>query len=105
MKKTCPSCGLRFEREEGFFLGAITMNIAVMMLVAGLVIFVGFSSRKPGGSILPMTIVGLALMVVLPCLVYPFSKTIWLAVDLIMRRSMGEQFSGEGTQPGFRPKP
>jgi uncharacterized protein (DUF983 family) len=105
MKKECPKCGLRFEREEGFFLGALTMNIAVMMIVAGLVIFVGFSTRQPGGSILPMTIVGLATTVFLPCLVYPFSKTIWLAVDLTMRRSMGEQFSGEGNQPGFKPKP
>jgi uncharacterized protein (DUF983 family) len=105
MKKECPGCGLRFEREEGFFLGAITMNIAVMMIAAGLVIIVGFSTRRPGGSIVPMLAAGLASTVILPCIVYPFSKTLWLAVDLTMRRSMGEQFSGDGTQPGFRPKP
>jgi Protein of unknown function (DUF983) len=103
MKADCPSCGLRFEREEGFFLGAITMNIAIMMIASGLVIFIGFATRGPSGSIVPMTVAGMAVIVIMPCLFYPFSKTIWLAVDQTMRRSLGEQFSGD-TQPGFKPK-
>ncbi len=104
MKPTCPKCGLRFQREEGFFLGALTMNIAAAMIGAAAVIAIGFSLREPGGSIVPMMVAGLAMTALLPMFIYPFSKTIWLAVDLIMRRSMGEQFGGDGHQPGFRPK-
>lgn len=29
MAPTCPRCGYRFEREEGFFLGAYVMNLVI----------------------------------------------------------------------------
>ena len=29
MAERCPRCGMRFEREEGFFLGAYVVNFAV----------------------------------------------------------------------------
>ena len=29
MAERCPSCGYRFEREEGFFLGAYVMNLVI----------------------------------------------------------------------------
>ena len=104
MVETCPTCGLRFQREEGFFLGAIVMSFAIMLAACVGVFAVGFSLRKPGGSVVPIMIAGLGLSTVLPIVIYPFSKTLWLAVDLIMRDSMGEQFDGTGHQPGFRPK-
>jgi uncharacterized protein (DUF983 family) len=104
MKETCPKCHLRFEREEGFFLGATTMSIAVMMVAAAAVIVVGFNVKGPDGSIIPMMVAGGLVTLLLPVLIYPFSKTLWLAIDQLMRRSLGEQFSGSGEQPGFRSK-
>lgn len=100
MVERCPRCNLKFEREEGFFLGAYTMNLAFMMISAVIIIFVGFAVREPSGSVMPMLIVGGICTVLLPPLLYPFSKTLWVAVDQLMRRGLGEQFSGpDGGRP------
>ena len=32
MKERCPTCGVRFEREPGFFVGAYFINFAVALL-------------------------------------------------------------------------
>ncbi len=104
MKGVCPKCDLRFQREEGFFLGAIVMSFAIMLAACAAVFAIGFGTRKPDGSVVPIMIAGIGIATVLPIIIYPFSKTLWLAVDLIMRKSMGEQFDGTGDQPGFRPK-
>ena len=29
LRERCPSCGVRFEREEGYFLGAYALNLIV----------------------------------------------------------------------------
>jgi Protein of unknown function (DUF983) len=99
MVETCPKCHVKFEREPGFFLGATTMNLAFMLVACGLVIAVGFGIKGTDGSILPMMIAGGCATILLPPLLYPFSKTLWCAVDLIMRKTMGEQFGSRPTRP------
>ena len=93
MVERCPRCNLKFEREEGFFLGAYTMNLAFMMISAVIIIFVGFALRAPGGSLMPMLIAGGIVTLVLPPLLYPFSKTLWVSVDQLMLRGLGQQFT------------
>jgi uncharacterized protein (DUF983 family) len=93
MVERCPGCDLKFEREEGFFLGAYTMNLAFMLIVAALTIFIGFALLPLDGSIVPMMVVGGLCSLLLPPLLYPVSKTTWVAVDQLMRRGLGEQFS------------
>jgi hypothetical protein len=91
MAERCPRCDVKFEREPGFFLGAYTMNLAFVLIMAILIIFVGFATRKPGGSIVPMMIAGGIGTLVLPPLLYPISKTLWCAIDLLMQRTLGKQ--------------
>ncbi len=90
MAERCPKCDVKFARDEGFFLGAYTMNLAFILLASALVIFIGFGLREPGGSIRPMLVAGGLTTIVLPPLLYPFSKTLWCAVDLVMQRSLGK---------------
>jgi uncharacterized protein (DUF983 family) len=90
MAERCPSCNVKFARDEGFFLGAYTMNLGFILLASALVIFFGFALREPGGSIRPMMIAGGLTTLVLPPLLYPFSKTLWCAVDLTMQRALGK---------------
>jgi uncharacterized protein (DUF983 family) len=33
LNETCPQCGLKLEREEGFFLGAMALNYGVTCIV------------------------------------------------------------------------
>jgi uncharacterized protein (DUF983 family) len=81
-KDTCPTCGLRFERQEGFWVGAVAVN-TVATIVVFAAVFVGwivFTWPEP-----PWTAIGIgvvALNIVFPIVFYPWSKTIWLAIDL-----------------------
>jgi uncharacterized protein (DUF983 family) len=87
LKPYCPRCSYKFEREEGFFLGAYVINLGVSELgvVAVVVALIVREAQGRAGSLVPWLIVAGALQIVLPVLFYPFSKTIWAAFDLIMR--------------------
>lgn len=85
-KDRCPQCGLLFNRgEQGYIVGAYMFNIVVAELIfAG--IFVGIlllTWPTPPWTLL--TYGGAALMILLPLSFYPFSRTLFLAFDLIFR--------------------
>ncbi len=77
----CPTCGLHFEREQGYWAGALAINITA---TGGLftICFVALLAAT-----IPHVPVVLALSLLLPIAIfgpivyYPFSKTIWVAVD------------------------
>lgn len=88
MRENCPRCGYRFEREEGFFLGAYTVNLAIaegLLLVVGVVPLIALLAVNPDTSITPFLVAGLAAAVIAPLVFYPFSRTIWCALDLMLR--------------------
>ena len=82
MVEDCPNCGLHFEREQGYFAGALAINI---IAVGGLfaIVFVALLAAhhpgRPGGR--RSLIVLVPIMVIGPIVFYPFSKTLWVAVD------------------------
>ncbi len=88
MKERCPRCGYRFEREEGFFLGAYVINLAVtqgLLLLLAVVPLIVLLDRSPDQSLAPVIAGGLAAALAGPLAFYPFSKTVWTAIDLILR--------------------
>lgn len=82
MAKHCPSCGVRFEREEGYWVGAMIMNTTVTFLSFGLV-FVGMTIATwpdvPWPAVLAAS-VGVNLL--LPLIFYPVSKSLWFALEM-----------------------
>ncbi len=82
LRDDCPSCGLRFEREEGYWIGAMIINTAITFALF-LVLFIGgilLTWPDPEwGWILGVT-VGTNLL--LPILFYPLSKTLWSAMEM-----------------------
>jgi uncharacterized protein (DUF983 family) len=84
LRERCPRCALRFEREEGAFLGAMALNYGVTgvalvgLLIAWLII------DLPNLQLIPLMAASIAVTVVVPILFFPFSKTIWAAVDLLL---------------------
>ena len=75
----CPLCGLRFEREPGYFVGAIYLNYAATVLVA-----------LPGYFVLDylfhFSLVGQLVLWGGFCILFPlwffrYSKSLWLALD------------------------
>ena len=85
MAERCPGCGMRFEREEGFFLGVYFFNITITQTVLMAYIAVVFAFTLPDAPI-PAILVGAAVVaVVFPLLCYPMSRTIWTAVHYGMQ--------------------
>jgi uncharacterized protein (DUF983 family) len=86
----CPRCHYRFEREEGHWLGAYVVNFGITegTLAVFMVWFIFrlASSDTGGGSVVPWIAGALVLGLVVPVLFYPYSKTIWTAIDLIMHK-------------------
>jgi uncharacterized protein (DUF983 family) len=78
----CRTCGIQWHREEGFELGAVTMNIIVTFGALTTAMAVGFILTAPDIPVLPL-VVGLAVVaLIVPVLIYPFTYAMWLAFDL-----------------------
>ena len=85
-KERCPGCGLKFEREPGFFVGAYLINFAIVIIML-FVLCMGFVAMKAidaDASVAPIVIAGLVIAVGAPVAFYPFSRTIWSAFDVGM---------------------
>jgi uncharacterized protein (DUF983 family) len=82
----CPECGLRFEREEGFWVGAMIVNIAVTELAFAVVLVGGIVLWWPDVRWGILTAIAVAVNAVVPIVFYPWSKTIWLALDGLLHR-------------------
>ena len=86
MKDRCPSCGMRFEREEGFFVGAYLINFAVAIVVLFVLCmgFVAVKATDPEASATGFMVAGVLIGLLLPVVFYPFARTVWSAIDLGM---------------------
>jgi uncharacterized protein (DUF983 family) len=85
MVDTCPRCGLRFEREQGGFIGAIGMNTIVSFFAMLVVLVTSFVATYPDPPVTPILIAVVSVAVIMPLAFFPVSKTLWVAVDLAMR--------------------
>lgn len=81
MYKTCPVCGLKFERETGYFLNSMFVAYTVGFLVlAPSAFLMGWLDV----SILTFTIVLTVETVVLWPLLFRYSRVIWLHTDQVL---------------------
>jgi uncharacterized protein (DUF983 family) len=82
----CRTCGIRWRREEGFELGAITINTILTFIVLTAAMTVGFITTSPDIPVLPMVLSLVGVAVLMPIVIYPFTFTIWLALDIAVHR-------------------
>lgn len=79
----CPACRALFQREAGFFVGAIMMNVVVtegaVMLAFGLCLLI------LGGGALTLPVL-FAVALLFPVLFYHHSWSLWLAGDHVVER-------------------
>lgn len=85
LKDRCPRCGLRFIRHEGFSLGSTTINMVVTFGIFLTIIIVGLVVTYPHIEVVPVTIAGLAVAIIVPIVFYPSALLIWAGLDLAMR--------------------
>ena len=83
LKPRCPTCDLRFEREES----AIIFWLLVMV--------VGIALTVPVVPVAPLLAASIGVVTVVPVWFYPRSKTLWAAIEFLVARS----------EPGYRSPP
>lgn len=75
----CPVCNFKFEREEGYYSGAMAVNLVVSEL---LIVIIAVPLAASGGVSVPMLVVlGATIPILLPILFYRPTKSIWMSID------------------------
>jgi hypothetical protein len=79
MHERCPACGVKFEREQGYFLGAMYISyalalITVVLLACALWLGVGLSMEK---AVIGAVVIFIPLA---PPVTY-FARVLWLHLD------------------------
>lgn len=83
LKEYCPTCGVRFEREEGYFLGAYALNLVVAEILAlGIAVFVIFGTEFRDAGLIWQEALAIGLALLFPILFFPYSRGVWMALDL-----------------------
>jgi uncharacterized protein (DUF983 family) len=79
MYEACLECGLKFEREQGYFVGAIYVNYVATVLIAipGYFILDAWTSI----SLRQQLFLWVTFGVVFPLLFFHYSRSLWLALD------------------------
>jgi hypothetical protein len=85
MVERCPRCGLRFSRVPGHWTGAVGLNLFVTEAAFGVVLVASLIATWPDPPYGWVLAAGMATTVVVPLLAHPVTKTVWTAVDLLMR--------------------
>lgn len=85
MRETCHRCGLRFERIEGHWLGAIGINTIATFGILLISLVVGLVVTFPDFPVVPLMIANVLLALVTPVVLFPFSRTLWTAIDVALR--------------------
>jgi uncharacterized protein (DUF983 family) len=93
LKTECPGCGLVFDREEGYFLGAMMVNLAASELIFALALVALVLATWPTPPWKVIWIGAVVGMAVVPLIFYPFSKTVWIAFDLSFRPAVKRDFA------------
>ncbi|HLY30310.1 MAG TPA: DUF983 domain-containing protein [Ktedonobacterales bacterium] len=81
MYTECPVCHWVYEREEGYWTGAMAIDlVAAELLVAVLII----TFNVQGYQLLPQFAIGIPLAIVLPIIFYPHAKSLWMTLDFLL---------------------
>ncbi len=78
----CRTCGIEWRREDGFELGAITVNIIATFVVLTAAMTIGFIATAPDIPVLPFVLSLSSIAIGMPAAIFPFTNLLWLAVDL-----------------------
>ncbi len=85
MYDRCPVCGWRYEREEGYWTGAIALNLVVTeLLIAIVTVPVVIWLAVSGLPIWPLVAIGLPMCFILPLLFFRHAKSFWMSLDFMI---------------------
>lgn len=82
LKRRCPRCSYRFERESGYWVSAIIVNTAVTFALFGIFFVGALILTYPDVSWGPVLLIGAVTNFIFPIFFFPLSKTVLMAFDL-----------------------
>jgi len=79
MNEHCENCALKFEREQGYFVGAIYINYAATIAIAvpGFFLLDAFTDI----SINQQLAIWVPFAVIFPLIFFHHSRSLWLVLD------------------------
>jgi uncharacterized protein (DUF983 family) len=82
MARECATCGLRFERAQGYFVGAIYINYGVSAVIAlgGFFLLWAAFDLTPGRQLA----VWVPFVVLFPLWFFRYSRSLWLALEYFL---------------------
>jgi hypothetical protein len=79
MHERCPVCGLKFEREEGYFLGAMYISYGLALItIMGLALILWLATAW---SLQRVTVWAVLLFLPLAPALTLFSRVLWIYLD------------------------
>jgi uncharacterized protein (DUF983 family) len=94
MHERCAVCGLRFEREQGYFLDAIYINYGVTVVLALLGSFALEYWTRP--SLTQQLVLWIGFCTGFPVLFFRQARGLWLGVDYIFDPGTAEEPENKG---------
>ncbi len=85
MVDTCPRCGLRFERMDGHWLGAVAVNTVISAALVLTSLILAMVALGTGTTTWILLAICGPFGTLFPILFDPFSRTLWTSIDLMMR--------------------
>ena len=79
MRRACVLCGLRFERAQGYWVGAIYVNYGVSATIALGGYFLLWARTEL--SMAAQLAIWIIFLVVFPLWFFRYSRSLWLAVE------------------------
>ena len=79
MNERCPVCDLKFEREQGYFLGAMYISYGLAVVIIGIFTIVLWATTK--WWITSATIWAVVLFLPLAPTITLFSRVLWIYLD------------------------
>ena len=93
MRERCPTCALRLDRgEHDSWSGAWMLNLVGVETVFVLLMALVVLALWPDVPWRAITWLGVIGMLALPLLLYPLSRTLWLAIDLAFQPARESDF-------------
>lgn len=85
LAERCPGCGLRFHRQEGQWSGDIGANTIVTFALLWAVLVLGSLLTWNDPNLPLLAVLAVIVVVAFPPFFVPHAKTLWIAVDILMR--------------------
>ncbi|MBA2285155.1 MAG: DUF983 domain-containing protein [Ktedonobacteraceae bacterium] len=79
MHEHCPVCHFKYERESGYYTGAIAANLILSeLLITAITIPLAVNPSVP---FVPLLVWGMTMPILFPLIFYRHTKGLWMAFD------------------------